>query len=419
MTVATQFRTAQAQVFRLGHLINVLQMSAAELEDHLAEAAEHNPLIEIQPRRVASVGIGGTSDILEMTAEDSACSLYGHVMRELAGPISRGGDLSRMIIALIEDLEPTGWLGSPLSAVASELGVSEDSLDSVLSFVQRQVDPAGLFARDLRDCLRLQLLDRGSYSGAMVDVLERLDVLEQGGAGALAAATGMPRAQVDACLATICRLDPKPGARFHGDPTLMREPDVKVEASAEGWSIRLMSACDSHVEVTEMPPGRHSPDIRTALAQARSLKRAIDLRRSALMEVMRIMVAWQGDFFRDGPEALKPLTMTQLARATGFHVSTVSRVLNGLLIEGPARMTLARDLCARRCAVASQSAPAKPQVVSRIRQILRAEDPERPHSDQRISELLAAEGVPVSRRVVAKYRRETGISPASARRASA
>lgn len=419
MTLALQLRTGQAQVFRLGHLMQVLQMSATELEDHLVEAARDNPLIEIRRRRGASVATGGISDILEMTAEDAASSLYDHVMRELAGPISRGGDLARIIMALIEDLEPTGWLGSPLSALASDLGLSEGILESALSFVQRQVDPAGLFARDLKECLRLQLVDRGLHSGTMVDVLENLDVLENGGPDALAAATELPPAQVDACLATMCRLDPKPGARFHCDPTLMREPDVTVEASAEGWSIKLKSAFESDVAMTAWPSGMHSPDVRAALARARSLKQALELRRSVLKQIMQVMVAWQGDFFRHGSKALKPLTMSEIAHATGVHVSTVSRVLNGLLIEGPAGIILARDLCARRCAVASQNAPAKPQIVSRIRALLRAEDPASPHSDQRLSELLREEGLPVSRRVVAKYRREMGLSPASVRRATA
>ena len=274
--------------------MQVLQMSATELEDHLVEAARDNPLIEIRPRRGASVATGGISDILEMTAEDAASSLYDHVMRELAGPISRGGDLARIIMALIEDLEPTGWLGSPLSALASDLGLSEGILESALSFVQRQVDPAGLFARDLKECLRLQLVDRGLHSGTMVDVLENLDVLENGGPDALAAATELPRAQVDACLATMCRLDPKPGARFHCDPTLMREPDVTVEASAEGWSIKLKSAFESDVAMTAWPSGMHSPDVRAALARARSLKQALELRRSVLKQIMQVMVAWQG-----------------------------------------------------------------------------------------------------------------------------
>ena len=151
MSFRTQLRTRQAQVFRFGHLVSVLQMSAAELDEHLAETAQDNPFLVLRSRRSGGRSLVSTTEILETVASDQATSLQDHVLRQLAGPISRGGELARIIIALVEELEPSGWLGRPLAQLAAQLGLAETVIEAALSFVQRQIEPAGLFARDLSE----------------------------------------------------------------------------------------------------------------------------------------------------------------------------------------------------------------------------------------------------------------------------
>lgn len=414
MSFRTQLRTRQAQVFRFGHLVSVLQMSAAELDEHLAETAQDNPFLVLRSRRSGGRSLVSTTEIIETVASDQATSLQDHVLRQLAGPISRGGELARIIIALVEELEPSGWLGRPLAQLAAQLGLAETVIEAALSFVQRQIEPAGLFARDLSECLRLQLQERDQLDDPMRCILDHLPALEKGGVDGLARASGLPRQQVRDCLATIRRLDPKPGARFETDPTLMRAPDVTVERGETGWSIRLNASLECNLDRFKRA-GRSSNDMQAALAQARNLKQALVMRRSAMQQIMRAIVARQEAFFLDGHEAIKPLTMTEIATATGFHLSTVSRVLDGLLIEWRGGIIAARDLCARRSALACQNGPAKPRVVSRIRALLRDEDPLAPLSDRRLSELLVQEGIAVSRRVVTKYRQEIGAAPATSR----
>ena len=415
MTFRTQLRTSQAQVFRLGHLISVLQMSAEELDGHLAETAQENPCLLVRPRSSARPGTISTTDILETTAADEATSLPEHVLKQLAGPLSRGGDLARVIIALIEELEPSGWLGRPLDQLAAQLGLGEVAVEAALSFVQRRVEPAGLFARDLRECLRLQLEDREELSDQMQRVLDHLPALERGGLNALVRATGLPPDEVQDCLATIRSLDPKPGARLQSDPTLSRTPDVTVTRTEAGWSIRLNSSLDCDLASFDQQGRSANHEFQAALSQARNLKQALTMRLSAMEQIMNAMVRLQEGFFLEGREALKPLTMSEIAEATGFHLSTVSRVLDGLLIEWRGGVIAARELCPR-AAMTCQNGPAKPKVVSRIQALLRDEDPSAPLSDRRLSELLVREGIPVSRRVVTKYRQELGAAPASIRR---
>ncbi|WP_417524050.1 RNA polymerase sigma-54 factor [Marinovum sp.] len=410
MRPGLHLRARQSQVFRLGQVVSLLQMSAAELDAHLAEAAGDNPMLLLRPRRHSGVS---ATDVLEMTAVAEAGSLYEHVFAALAGLIAEGGLMARVITALIEELEPSGWLGRSPVEIAGALGLRPELIEAALRLVQKRVEPAGLFARDLQECLRLQLEDRGQMGAEMALVLTHLPVLERGGAPALVAATGLAPDVVQTCLSEIRRLDPKPGSRFAGDPTLMREPDVRLTPAGEGWEIEFLSALQGGLDVERLPRGS-GPESREALAKARALIQALDIRRSALRQVVGEIVARQADFFHEGPAALVPMTMSEIAGTTGFHLSTVSRVLSGLLIEGPNGITAARSLFGGTASArASQS---KPQVQARIRALLAEEDPRKPVSDRHLTALLQAEGIAISRRVVSNYRQEIGILPAARRR---
>ncbi len=416
MSFSTRLHTGQSQVFRMGHIVNVLQMSGEELNEHLLQAARDNPLLVVRQRRRTAVHAGTARGQIEAAQADTPTSLYDHVLRDLAGLIAHGGPLERLVLALVEEIEPSGWLGRPVAEIAADLSISVDLVEKGLDLVQKRVTPAGLFARDLADCLRLQLVDQDLWDAETDIMLRHLGVLEQGDARALAAATGLAKETVARHLKRLRQLDPKPGARFSTDLTLSREPDVRVEAQGDGWIAIVKSAFETQVSVLPEVSGDSSPELKQALMQACALKQALDLRQNALKQIMRYMLDVQGDYFRDGLEALHPLTQATIAQKTGFHLSTVSRVLNGLLIEGPHGIVEARTLCAHSASHAAQNCPSKPKVLSRLRAALRAECAAHPLSDQDLTDLLGAEGLAVSRRVVAKYRLELGFAPLARRR---
>lgn len=411
MTQALRLQARQSQVFRLGQVVSLLQMSASELDEHLADLARDNPMLILRSRRAAAMS---ATDALEMTAVAQAGSLYEHVFQELAGLIGQGGLMERVITALIAELEPSGWLGRALEEIAEQLGVSVTLVETALRVVQKRVDPAGLFARDLQECLRLQLEDRGALTDDMVRVLAHLPTLERGGIAALEAATGLERQEVHDCLAVIRRLDPKPGSAFASDATLMREPDVRISPAGDGWEIEFLSSLQRDIEIADLPRMGRTPEASEALAKARALKQALDIRVSALRQVVGEIVERQGAYFRLGDRALAPMTLSDIAQETGFHLSTVSRVLNGLLIEGPNGIVAARTLFGGTAS--ARTGQSKPQVQARIRALLAGEDPSRPISDRRLTALLQAEGIAVSRRVVSNYRREIGILAPAKRR---
>lgn len=411
MTQALRLQARQAQVFRLGQVVGLLQMTGTELDAHLADVARENPMVSLQWRPAAGAG-----DAIEMMAVASAGSLHAHVMTELSGLLAQGGLIERLVMALIAELEPSGRLGRSVPEIAQSLDMAEELVQTALTLVQKRVEPAGLFARTLGECLRLQLEDRDALTPELDLVLSHLSVLENGGPGALAKATGLGTDAVDACLAVIRRLDPKPGAAFSVDPTLMRDPDVILRPDASGWEIDFGTRLHTHVEVVRLPGGGRSPESRDAIVQARALKQALEIRRSALEQVVGVLATRQDGFFRDGIEALEPLGMAEIAQETGFHPSTVSRVLNGLLIEGPNGIVAARSLISGTAGAGS--AHARPRVMARIRALLALEDPVAPLSDRKLVTLLEAEGIRVSRRVVSKYRHEIGLSAATRRKLS-
>ena len=412
MTVGLQLRARQSQVFRLGQVVDLLQMSAAELDRHLAELAQDNPMLILRRRPPAAVS---ASDVLEMTAVAEANSLYDHVFRELAGLIGQGGLMETVVTALIAELEPSGWLGRAPEEIAAGLGVEDRLVRTALKVVQKRVEPVGLFARDLSECLRLQLEDREALTPELEGILAHLPLLEKGGVTALAGAAGMALDRVQQGLAVLRRLDPKPGSGFATDATLMRDPDVRLSPRGAGWEIEFLSSLQPVIEIADVPRRGRTAETTEALARARALKQALEVRVSALRQVVGSLVARQGGYFHLGDAALAPLTMLEIAQETGFHLSTVSRVLNGLLIEGPNGIVAARSLFGG--AASTQAAQSRPQVQARIRALLAGEDPARPISDRGLTALLQAEGIAVSRRVVSNYRRDIGIpSPAQRRR---
>lgn len=416
MSFATRLDLRQSQVFRMGHVIRVFEMTGEELHEHLLQAARHNPFLVVRQRRAGFAGAAGGGDRADIAVPDAPNSLYDHALRELAGLIAPGGAMRRLVLALVEELEPTGWLGRPLAEIAADLGFDALLVERTLRLIQRRVSPAGLFARDLRECLRLQLEDQGLWQPDMAAVLVRIALLERGGAQGIAAATGLDLATVTRHLAGIRRLDPKPGARFRTDLALLREPDMRVERRGAGWVAIPKSPVETQVSLLPVPAGDMSAETRRALAEARALKQALDLRQSALQAIMRVMLEIQGAYFDAGDEALRPLTLSAIAERTGFHLSTVSRVLNGLLIEGANGIVEARALCARSCGRGPGDAAPKPRVLSRLKTLLSAECRDCPISDRQLCETLQAEGLCVSRRVVSKYRQELGFSAAGQRR---
>lgn len=392
----------------LANSIQILRADAAELTAHLEEMAAENPQIvltrpqvpEWLPRWKSAFAIDG--DRPEQAA--AAPSLVSHVLGLIDAMRLDQGD-ARIAEALAGALEPTGWLGSPLADIARPLGVGLPAVETMLRRLQERVEPTGLFARNLAECLRLQAADAGELDPVMRAVLDRLELLAKGDLERIAREAGAGIDAVRACLGRIRRYDPKPGTGFEPLSAPLREPDLIAEKVPEGWIVSLnRSALPSITVAAGRAKGR---------AEARALVRMVEGRNATLLSVGQEILERQMAALDAGIGALQPMTMAEIAGALGLHESTVSRVVAGAAVDTPRGTWWLRMLFTK---AARKGGPAAAALRDRLARLVADENPEAPLSDDALAMALAAGGAPIARRTVAKYRTMLHLPPAHRRR---
>lgn len=390
-----QHQQKLAMTPQLRQAIALLSLNNDELTRALRQAAADNPCVVLRgavagpdPERIAAAPDG----------------LAGHVVRQIGLEIRQDRD-RRIAHALLESLEPWGWLGRPLAEIARDCGCGTDEAEAVLIRMQ-QFEPAGIFARSLAECLSLQARESGLLDPVMTRLLANLDLAAAGNMAALAAACGSSPEAVANRLGTLRRFDPKPGLRFApAAPVPTGAPDVVFTRQGTAWSASLNRSA--------------LPDIVVLDGLDRDQRRAGDRLRRALIRRNRSVLAVAGALatrqstFLDGGEAPAPLTLTALARMAGRHPSTIGRITAALTADTPRGVLPLRALMGRTVRGAGIGTD---DLKRRIAGLIAAEDPARPLSDADLTGLLRARGVAIVRRTVAKYRAAQGIEPASARR---
>jgi RNA polymerase sigma-54 factor len=378
--------------------LDVLRLTAPALAALLDEAAASNPWLA----RAPGPALASPDAVAAMAA--AGPSLHAHVAERIEATFATRAERA-IARAFAAALAPSGWLDATVAEVAATAAVPEAAAEAVLRRLQ-QMDPPGLFARSLAECLMLQAEEAGLLDPAMQAVLARLDRVAAGDLAGLAREAGLPAEAVAARVAALRRFDPKPGARF-APPAPPAPPDVTVTRGDDGYRVALNSA--ALPEVTLRPGPEDDPDRRAA----RDLLAAVARRGTTLLAVAGHVIRHQTAALDHGPEALRPLTQADVAAALGLAESTVSRAVAGTVVAAP---------CGTRPLAAWFAAPLGPggatvtgaqQALARI---IADELPAAPHDDAALAALLTAAGFPVARRTVAKYRSALGIPPAAARR---
>jgi RNA polymerase sigma-54 factor len=388
--------------------IRILRADAAGLSRYLEEQAAENPQIILSRPQVNEwlprwrSAFGGEGERPEQAA--AAPSLVSHVLGMIEA-LRLGPAEARIAEALAEALEPSGWLGRSLAAIAAQLGVTVPAVEAVLLRLQARAEPTGLFARNLAECLRLQAEEAGELDALMVAVLDRLDLLAKGEVERIAREAGADVAEVRACIGRLRSYDPKPGAGFEAFSAPVREPDLIAEKGASGWIVSLNRSALPSVTVAE---GRGK-----GRAEARALIRMIEGRNATLLSVAQEVLARQAPALEAGTGALVPMTMADVADVLGLHESTISRVVAGTAVDTPRGTWWLRSLFTK---AAREGGPAAGALRDRLARLVAGEDPDAPLSDEALATALAEGGAPVARRTVAKYRAMLNLPPAHRRR---
>lgn len=423
--------------------MEILQMGMMELHEYVEELLLENPVLEREERYEREEGssllrklewltAGGRSrgasysgeyrDMTENMAASCGETLYDHLSaqvpwHELSPAVRRG------VECVLTGLNDNGWLEETEQELVWRAGVSPEAVTAAESVV-RGLEPAGVGARTLAQCLELQLTRVGETGLALTIVREHLEDLAKDHYNRIARATGASRETIQLACHRIRALDPRPGAPFaHAEPTAYVTPDVLVseedgrlvvsDAGAAMPELRI-SAC-----YTELMRDSEDAEVREYLTQkvqqAEWVLKGIGRRRDTMLRCARCIAVRQEDFFRRGREFLRPMLLSEVAAEIGVHESTVSRAVRNKYVQCAWGLFLLSELFSRPVSAAREDVSAE-QVKSRLRDLLEKEDRRRPLSDQKLCDALAVQGMTLARRTVAKYRDEMGYPSAPGRR---
>ncbi len=388
--------------------IRILRADAQGLTRYLEEQAAENPHLVLGRPTVSDWSPRWKSalrpDHEAAEAVAAAPSLVSHAMA-IIDALRLSKREARIGEALVEALEPSGWLGRSLGAIAQRAGVGPSEVEELLQKVQAQAEPTGLFARSLAECLRLQAEDAGELDAAMMAVLDRLDLIAKGEIDDLARQAGIAVATVRARIGALRAYDPKPGAQFEPCAAPLREPDLIAEKGTNGWMVSLNRSALPTVNLADMRgKGR---------AEARVLIRMVEGRNATLLAVGQEILQRQVGALEHGTGGLVPMTMADVASALGLHESSVSRVVAGTAVDTPRGTWWLRALFTK---AAREGGPAAGALRDRLARLVAAEDSSAPLSDEALAAALAEGGAPIARRTVAKYRAMLKLPPAHRRR---
>lgn len=474
MKQGLQLRLSQqlAMTPQLQQAIRLLQLSTLELQQELQQALESNPLLEqidtheeIDTRETQDSETLDTADALEQkempeelpldaswdtiyTAGTPSGTSGDYIDDEL--PIYQGettqtlqdylmwqveltpfSDTDRAIATSIVDaVDDTGYLTVPLEHILESMGDEEidiDEVEAVLKRIQR-FDPVGVAAKDLRDCLLIQLsqFDKTTpwLEEARLIISDHLDLLANHDFRTLMRVTRLKEDVLKEAVNLIQSLDPRPGQSIQtGEPEYVI-PDVLVRKHNGHWTVELNSDSIPRLQINQhyasmCNNARNDGDsqfIRSNLQDAKWLIKSLESRNDTLLRVSRCIVEQQQAFFEQGEEYMKPMVLADIAQAVEMHESTISRVTTQKYLHSPRGIFELKYFFSSHVNTEGGGEASSTAIRALVKKLIAAENPAKPLSDSKLTSLLSEQGIMVARRTVAKYRESLSIPPSNQRK---
>lgn len=474
MKQGLQLRLSQqlAMTPQLQQAIRLLQLSTLELQQELQQALESNPLLEqidtheeIDTRETQDSETLDTADALEQkempeelpldaswdtiyTAGTPSGTSGDYIDDEL--PVYQGettqtlqdylmwqveltpfSDTDRAIATSIVDaVDETGYLTVPLEDILESIGDEEidiDEVEAVLKRIQR-FDPVGVAAKDLRDCLLIQLsqFDKTTpwLEEARLIISDHLDLLANHDFRTLMRVTRLKEDVLKEAVNLIQSLDPRPGQSIQtGEPEYVI-PDVLVRKHNGHWTVELNSDSIPRLQINQhyasmCNNARNDGDsqfIRSNLQDAKWLIKSLESRNDTLLRVSRCIVEQQQAFFEQGEEYMKPMVLADIAQAVEMHESTISRVTTQKYLHSPRGIFELKYFFSSHINTEGGGEASSTAIRALVKKLIAAENPAKPLSDSKLTSLLSEQGIMVARRTVAKYRESLSIPPSNQRK---
>ncbi len=328
---------------------------------------------------------------------------------------------------LIGLIDSNGYLRTSDEQIAESLKIDVSIITKVRKIIQT-MEPVGVGAYDLKECLLIQALDEGYDDDAVITIISNhLEDIAQNKLSNIAKATGYSLEEIKDVIDTIKSFEPRPGASFaSSEEQIFISPEVFIEKVGDEYvvtvnesdipQLRINPAYKDALKNLDKTEKETGDFIKSRLESARSFLKYVDKRKETILNVTKAICEVQRDFFDFGILHLKPLTLQDVASMAGVHESTVSRATNGKYAQTPRGLFELKFFFSGAARTQSGDDVSTMAVKQRINDIVKSEDPSKPLSDSAIVDILAKEGIELARRTVAKYRIELNIPSSSARR---
>ena len=472
MKQALQLKIGQSLTMtpQLQQAIKLLQMSTLDLQQEISRALEENPLLELedeieqyaepsdedvrqQETAIESVEVAVETDWsdtnhfdlnrpMTRTASDDeydsfenrtsdTLTLSDHLLWQLnLMPLTERDMLIARV--LVDSIDSDGFLDADLEEITDALGeeledLELDEVECVLHQIQR-LDPVGVGARGIAESLAIQLATLGLLGGdvtlPLALVQNHLDLLTKKDRAGLKRALKCSDEELDLALELIRSLDPKPGSHIGSSEPEYVTPDLIVRRNEDGWIVELNPDALPRVGINQtyqnyIKAGDKSETndyLKNQLQEARWFVKSLKSRAETLLKVGTCIVEEQIEFFEKGPVAMKPMVLADIAERVEMHESTISRVTTQKYMHTPRGTLELKYFFSSHVGTDSGGEASSTAIKEHIKELIGEENPKKPLSDNKLSELLAARGFKVARRTVAKYREMLGIGGSSERK---
>lgn len=474
MKQGLQLRLSQqlAMTPQLQQAIRLLQLSTLELQQELQQALESNPLLEqtdphgeIETQEIAdnealdSVealekpdmpeelpldaswdeiytagtpsgnGVDYQDDELPIYQGETTQSLQDYLMWQVE--LTPFTDTDRAIaMSIVDAVDDTGYLTISIDEILESIGdedVGLEEIEAVLKRIQR-FDPIGVAAKDLRDCLLIQLSQFSTQTPrldeARLIIRDHLDLLANHDFRTLMRVTRFKEDVLKEAVDLIQSLDPRPGQSIQtGEPEYVI-PDVLVRKVHGRWVVELNADSIPRLQINQQYAGmcnnaRNDADnqfIRSNLQDAKWLIKSLESRNDTLLRVSRCIVEQQQDFFELGEEHMKPMVLADIAETVDMHESTISRVTTQKYLHSPRGIFELKYFFSSHVSTDSGGEASSTAIRALVKKFIAAENPAKPLSDSKLTTMLSEQGIMVARRTVAKYRESLSIPPSNQRK---
>ena len=425
--------------------INVLQMSAYDLREYIEKEFEENPILEADFNLIESIDNTQLSKYLNDRYDENynyqhnnedEVSVFNFIsdkkslkdyLYEQLGEIKSDIKIKKVVSYMIESLDSRGYLENTLEEICSDLGIDEEKVQNALEILQ-SLEPCGIGARDLKECLLIQLKSKGILDEIIKEiVLKYLEYIADCKYNYIAKELKITPKEVQAYGDIIKSLEPKPSRGYYtGEEVKFIIPDAYIVKIGDKYNVIMNKDIIPNITINnlykqEILNGKNKKEVeyvKEKVNDAMGLINDIEQRNNTILKLLECIVKKQKAYFENGQEYLKPMTLRDLADEMALHESTVSRAIKDKYILTSRGTVKIKDLFCNGIVSSGINGEgvSTNTIKNKIKQLIQLENKNKPLSDQAICDLLKKEHIDISRRTVAKYREELGIKSSSKRK---